>query len=383
MVKKLTDEEIEEYKHDNYQMMAAVSGKSLSELMGETPDRSNFNSNYCLIKQMYLKACVEPISSKQLYLTLKRQGYKAKNSTFRGLLNYYLTNKYIRKTNDKKPFLYVLTDEGKIHAKHPYVAVDENRKRYKTFLYDKLGEIIKDDQDQFKAIYESIFGAQQNNIIGSAGIINNSPQYSDHDIGSKEDAEKEINSQIYDKTFFKDVNDDKLKSLLNMIKNSPLSDDEKEKMVIDALMEAANTNKGGMTLVTTQYQSRPQGERKYYAVLVSAINHKVTKGLYESMPFKFIIMDTTGELRLEADPFAGKSRNDGDSKIANFDYVNHKYFDNSMMIRTKPNEEKQELEFYYVGTKINYKITTMSYNDYTKAKSKAGKPNLKINFTPL
>ena len=79
MVKKLTDEEIEEYKHDNYQMMAAVSGKSLSELLGETPDRSNFNENYCLIKQMYLKACVEPISSKATcMLTLQKTGIQSK-----------------------------------------------------------------------------------------------------------------------------------------------------------------------------------------------------------------------------------------------------------------------------------------------------------------
>ena len=120
-VKKLTDEEIEEHKHDNYQMMAAVSGKSLSELMGETPDRSNFNENYCLIKQMYLKACVDPISSKQLYVSLQKQGYKAKNSTFRGLLNYYVKNGYIQKTNAKKPFLYVLADEGRVHVRYPYV----------------------------------------------------------------------------------------------------------------------------------------------------------------------------------------------------------------------------------------------------------------------
>ena len=86
-----------------------------------------------------------------------------------------------------------------------------------------------------------------------------------------------------------------------------------------------------------------------------------------------------GELRLEADQFAGKSRNDGDSKIADFDYVNRIYFSNSMTVKTKQNDEKQELEFYYVGSKCNYKITTMSYNDYKKILSKTEKPQIKIN----
>jgi len=60
--KKLTKEEIEEYKYENFQMMAAISGKPMSELMGESPNRPNFNENYCIIKQLYLKNCAEPIS---------------------------------------------------------------------------------------------------------------------------------------------------------------------------------------------------------------------------------------------------------------------------------------------------------------------------------
>ena len=38
--------------------------------------------------------------------------------------------------------------------------------------------MIRDDPEQFKGIYESVFGGQQNNVIGSSGIVNNSPQYS-------------------------------------------------------------------------------------------------------------------------------------------------------------------------------------------------------------
>ena len=60
---KLSDDEIEEYKHENYQMMAAISGKPISELIGESQNRPSYKENYCLIKQMYLKNCAEPISN--------------------------------------------------------------------------------------------------------------------------------------------------------------------------------------------------------------------------------------------------------------------------------------------------------------------------------
>jgi len=44
-VKKLSEEEIEEYKHENYQMMAAIAGKPVLELMGESTSRPNYKEN--------------------------------------------------------------------------------------------------------------------------------------------------------------------------------------------------------------------------------------------------------------------------------------------------------------------------------------------------
>jgi len=66
-VKKLTEEEIEEHRNTTYQMMAAIAGKPVLELMGESPSRPNYDENYCLVKQLYLKNCAEPISSKELF----------------------------------------------------------------------------------------------------------------------------------------------------------------------------------------------------------------------------------------------------------------------------------------------------------------------------
>ena len=216
-VKKLSEEEIEEYKYENFQMMAAMSGKTISELIGESPSRPNFNENYCLVKQMYLKNCVEPILSKDLFKTLKNQGYKAKYSTFRGLVNNYMKYGYIRKINAKKPFLYVLTDEGKLHAKNPFILVDENIQRYREFQLQKLKELIENYPELFKNIYESIHGAQSiiNNIVaGSAGS-----QYS----GATERIE-EYRDKINDDGFLQSVDENKIKELIELGDTELLTD---------------------------------------------------------------------------------------------------------------------------------------------------------------
>jgi hypothetical protein len=50
-----------------------------------------------------------------------------------------------------------------------------------------------------------------------------------------------------------------------------------------------------------------------------------------------------------------------------------------MMIKIKPNNDKRELEFYYVGGYNKYQITTMSFPDYQKAANKSRKQSVKIN----
>jgi hypothetical protein len=43
-VKKLSEEEIEKHRNETYQMMAAMSGKSISELIDGNPKHGNLNS---------------------------------------------------------------------------------------------------------------------------------------------------------------------------------------------------------------------------------------------------------------------------------------------------------------------------------------------------
>jgi hypothetical protein len=50
-----------------------------------------------------------------------------------------------------------------------------------------------------------------------------------------------------------------------------------------------------------------------------------------------------------------------------------------MTIKTKPNNDKRELEFYYVGGNFGRLITTMSFDDYTDIKNNNVKTTLKIN----
>ena len=360
--KKLSDEEIEEYKHENYQMMAAVARKPLSELMGETSKSPNYDENYCFVKQMYLKNCIEPISSRQLFEVLRKQGYDGKYSTFRGLLNNYQKYGYIRKTNAKKPFFYVLTDKGKLHTKNPYIAVDENIKRYNQFQNQKFAELINNDPATFKQIYESVVGCSLANTFssGSSGGYNN----------------EELNSKIYNNDFWKNANEDELNNLINSVTSGKLNEDETE-LLCDALMEARNANKGSMALKPYN-PSKPEGLRKYYSLLVNCINKPVTKGAYEEIPFKFIYIPNKNIIRLESMPVAGVYRNNEDGKILDFDYANKKYFNNNMTIKLK--NTGKELEFYYVGEFSKYMITTMSFADYNKALKKSGKQSLKINI---
>jgi hypothetical protein len=373
-VKKLSEEEIEEYKHENYQMMAAMSGKHVSELMGEPSSRPNFKHNYCLIKQMYLKNCSEPISSRQLYELLQNQGYKAQYNTFRGLVNNYMKYGYIRKVNAKKPFLYVLTDEGKLHAKNPYIVVDENLRKYNEVQNQKILEIINNDPDKFKEIYESVFGKQSfNNFMGFVASGGNSDTEINDDNHYTDEQKHEIEGKIYDKDFWKDADFEKITELIKAATFEKLNSDQCE-MMAEAILEARDTYKGSMILQQPVYsKTKPEGERHYYKILANNIGNKVTKEMFEKINYKFFYIKSTREVRLKYFTECGLYRNNNDAEDIVYERAVEKLFKGNMII-TKENNGK-ELVFYYSGGRIgrcssacaSYKITTMSYDDYHTA----------------
>lgn len=370
---KLDESEQKEKQLETYKMMSAISGISVNEIIGEDT-KSNYNEKDCLVKQFYLKNMINPITSNELWNLLKSQGYDGKNSTFRGMLNQYQRYKYVRKVNEKKPFLYQITQLGNEHIKNPYLAREEGVRRYKEFQLNKLKEIIENYPELFKSIYENVHGAQ-NSIFPAGNVVAGGSQYSPNDIGSE--LHQELESQIFTPDFFKNADEQKLKSLVDGILDNSLSDEQKKQLILDAFGEAMKSNKT-MVFKQQEYQSsKPIGERKYYEYLVAAIDHPVTKSLYEKIPFRF--MQVGKEIRLRSRNENGLYRNNKDGIELEFEEVNQKYFQNRMTIKIKSNYEKRELEFYYVGGNFGLKITTISFDDYSAIKNNNIKTTLKIN----
>lgn len=365
MKEKLSFDEIEQRKKqhiaESAKINSCVSGIPLSHIIQSDIHRGNYSKNYCLIKQMFLKNLAEPCSSRELYESLKRQGYNKKYSTFRGLLRRYQKYGYVAKFNDKKPFIYVLTDLGRQHIKNPYLAVDELAQKRMNFIYDKFRELINESPEKFKTIYEFVIGSGA--PLGSVGSLGT--QYPRNNLGSEE-LKQELNNKIFNSDFWKNTDNDKLKLLTNDIINSSLSNDEKEELLIDALAEAVNSHKGSMILQKQYQPNKSIGERKYYEYLVKGINQLVTKPLYEAIPFRFIKVGN--EIRLKSTSESGTYQNNNDGTILDFDYVNRNWFQNQMKIKTETNNN--ELIFYYVGGNAKIKITTMGFSDYNNVKNK-------------
>ena len=106
-------------------------------------------------------------------------------------------------------------------------------------------------------------------------------------------------TKIEDKSFYSDINLDKIESLLDSIKNSSLSDEEKMELIADVIYNAAS-NKTTMTFKQSEYlPTKPIGERKYYTTLIKMINNLVTKPAYDVIPFRYVLTNS-GELRLES-----------------------------------------------------------------------------------
>lgn len=373
-VKKLTEEEIEEHRNETYQMMAAISGKPISELIGESPKRGNYGEKDCLVKQLFLKNLVEPISSRQLFETLRKQGYDAKYTTFCGLLNRYQDYGYVEKKTSKKPFLFGLTDKGIRHIKNPYLAREELARKRMNFIFSQIERELIDHPQALKALVESIVQMNIGSPIGSGVTVSNSgSQYSQNDIGSE--LQHDLEYQIFTPDFFRNADEGKLKALVDGILDNSLSDDQKKQLLLDAFEEAIKSQKT-ITVKQPEYQSsKPVGERKYYELLINAENKLVSKSTYEAIPFRFIRVGR--EIRLKSRSEAGTYRNNKDSKDLEFEEVNREYFQNRMTIKTKLIPEKREREFFYVGGNSKIKITTMSFDDYEKAKN-VKQPTLRI-----
>lgn len=371
---KLTEEEQEEMKVENYKMMSAISGRNINDFI-ENNSKSNYNEKDCMIKLMYLKNMVYPISSRDLFETLKHQNYSGKYTTFCGMLNRYCKYGYVRKVNNKKPFLYQITELGNQHIKNPYLAREENIKRYREFQLNKLKTLIENQPELFKNLYESIFGAQP--VINTV-VAGSTEQYSPNDIGSK--LQHDLEYQIFTPNFFSNADEQKLKALVDGILDNSLSDEQKKQLILDAIEEAAKSQKT-ITVKQPEYQSsKPIGLRDYYEILIAAEGKVVTKSTYEALPFRFLKVGN--ELRLKGKGEVGTYRNNNDSKDLNFYEANAQYFNNRMIIKRIPNFEKREHEFYYSYGSFGKKITTISFDDYTKVKNNGVKTTLKINPAP-
>jgi len=368
-VKKLTDEEIEQHKNENYQMMAAISGKSISEFVGNEVHRGNYGTKDCLVKQMFLKNLVEPITSRELFETLRKQGYDAKYTTFCGLLYRYQDYGYVEKKSAKKPFLFGLTDEGLRHARNPYLAREELARKRMNFIFSQIEKELVDHPEALKALVEALTQMNIGSPIGSGVTVasNSGSQYSNNDLGNNEELKRELNNKIFNSDFWKNTNDNKLQLLVNGILNDSLTTEEREELLIDALDQAANSHKGSIVFKQQEYTpGKSIGLRNYYTILINAINNFVTKSTYEAIPFRFIKVDN--QIRLKSISESGIYKNNDDGTILDFDYVNRNWFHNQMKIKTETSNK--ELTFFYIGGNSRIKITTMSSTDYDKVKNK-------------
>lgn len=354
-IKELDESEQKEKQIENYKMMSAVSGIPLNQIMDEDV-KSNYNEKDCMIKQLYLKNMINPITSNELWNLLKSQGYDGKNSTFRGMLNQYQRYKYVKKVNNKKPFLYQITELGHKNILNPYLARQEGIKRYREFQLNKLKEIIESQPEVFKNLYESIHGTQ-NSIFSAGNVVSSGNQYSGVNAGRIE----EYRNKIEDDGFLQSIDEDKIKQLIELGDPELLTD------FFINLNDYHQRYKSSMTFKQQEYVSnKPIGSRAYYEYLVNGIDKLVSRSLYEKIPFRFIRVGN--EIRLKSIPEAGTYRNNEDGTILDFDVVNRNLFHNQMQIKTA--KENNELAFYYVGGSSRKKITTMSFSDYEKAKKK-------------
>jgi len=175
MKEKLYNDEIEERKKQNIletaKMNSCISGIPLSHIIQSGIQRGNYGEKDCLIKQQFLKNLVEPVTSRELYETLKRQNYTGNYNTFRGLLYRYQKYGYVQKMNNKKPFMYQLTDKGYQHAKNPYLSRELMARNYLEHLYRNIEKELVDHPEALKNLVETIAQMNIGSPIGSGVTV--------------------------------------------------------------------------------------------------------------------------------------------------------------------------------------------------------------------
>jgi hypothetical protein len=231
-------------------------------------------------------------------------------------------------------------------------------------LLQKMKELIEGEPETFKQLYESIFGAQIINTVVAGSPAPERIEELTHDLENK----------IYSSDFWKNSDNEKIKSLVDGILDPCIPEEERKQLLADALDEAVKSHKGSMIFKQQEYNpSKSVGMRDYYKILANCINEVITRSTYEAIPFRFIYIPSKKQLRLEAEAIAGKYRNNGDGIILDFDYLNKNLFGSRMYITTE--RQGNEMVFYYTRMNGNviakqYEITTMSLTDYEKAKNK-------------
>lgn len=376
---KLSAEEQEQMKLENYKMLSAISGKNLNDFIGNN-DKNNYNDKDCKSKEIILNNLYNPSTSKELFENIKNNGYGGKYKTVRSLLVRYQKAGFIKKLNNEKPIIYGLTPFGVQNAKSPKMLREQCIRRYHEFQNEKLAELINKDPERFKEIYKLAVGVNSGNTFGSVGGSGSGNyHYSENDFGNRESRIEEMREKIKDDGFLQDLNLDKIEELVKLGDTDLLTD-----FYIN-LNDYHKRQKGPMVLQREHAPSKPEGLRDYYTVIVKATNHLVSKPTYEKIPFRFISVGNKQELRLKSTSEAGTYRNNRDAVELGFEYVNSKYFYNRMSIIMKFNSQKKEYMFYYavVDGKGNcgfaLPITAISYNDYEKVQKQIqGEMKLKI-----
>ncbi|MDY0278332.1 MAG: hypothetical protein RBQ97_09645, partial [Acholeplasma sp.] len=391
----LTNEEQDEKKLEYYQTMSAFIGKSISELLGNEQYNDNYPNNDCKSKEIILKGLYEPATSRQLYDTVKSQGYQGKYKTFTSLLARYQNPKYgyIQKLTNEKPIMYGLTEYGKLNAKNPKMLREEGIRRYREYRKKEIRDIILNDPERFKEIYESIFGENSfnnfTNFIASGGNSYNS-QSNDNDFGGSRDAKiEEMRENIEDDGFLQGISEDKIKELIK------IGDAD---LLIDFYLNLNDYHKRHKTTmcIGNNPNNVPAGKTNdkksmpnYFPEMFSNFGKEVTEELFNLIPYRFYKHKASGKIRIGGRNEAGNYQNNDDGEVIEFNKVLRNIFSGNMKIdgvRTVENGE-EIIKVYYRNnnSQIKYHILNCSMDQYNECLNipKEKPKTLSMNGKPI
>ena len=161
-----------------------------------TKEQKKCHDKDCESKKLILnKIMNNPLTSTQLW-TLIRGEYDGKYKTYTSLLVRYQRYGYITK-HGKKPFIYKLTEWGVENAKNPYMARDEQKRRYKQFQIDTVGQFINENPSYIKQFADDsgyIGGSDGVRVIESNDFVDN--HANDDKINELEAKVKELEEEL-------------------------------------------------------------------------------------------------------------------------------------------------------------------------------------------